>query len=98
MSSNVSCDNTITVERGDKTFLNFRCGNYKLTQGDTVIFNVQDIHINKQVQQFEEGGVACIDLEIEDTDKEKGSYDYNIRVITALGVDESVIDGKFIII
>ena len=98
MSSNVSCDNTITVRRGDKTFLNFRCGNYKLVKGDTVIFNVQNIHINKQVQQFEEGGVACIDLEIEDTDKEKGSYDYNIRVITALGVDESVIEGKFIII
>ena len=98
MSSIVSCDNTITVTRGDKTFLNFRCGNYKLTQGDSVIFNVEGIHINKQVKQFEEGGVACIDLDVSDTNHEKGTYDYNIRVITALGVDESVIEGKFIII
>ena len=98
MSSNVSCDNTITVERGDKTFLNFRCGNYKLTQGDSVIFTVQKAPITKTVTQFEEGGVACIDLDVSDTNHEKGTYDYNIRVITALGVDESVIEGKFIII
>ena len=98
MSSNVSCDNTITVRRGDKTFLNFRCGNYKLIKGDRVVFAINDLRVTKTITEIEEGGVACIDLDVSDTNHDKGTYDYNIRVITALGVDESVIEGKFIII
>ena len=95
---NISCDNTIEIVAGDKGFINFRTSNHKLSAGDSVIFNIKDLRVTKTVKEFTEAGVACIDLESVDTAHDKGVYEYTIRVITELGVDDTVIIGNFKII
>lgn len=94
----IDCDNNIKVTRGDKGFINFRCANYKLKEHDQVHFTVEELGINIPVVDFTAQGVACIDIEKSHTELEKGTYDYVIRVITELGVDETVIIGKYSII
>ena len=94
----IECNGDITVTKGDKGFINFRCANYRLIQGDTVVFYCDNLRIDKRVTEFTEKGFAAIDLETEDTNHNKGTYDYVIRVITANGIDETVISGKYSII
>ena len=94
----IDCNNNITVTRGDKGFINFRCANYKLKKGDRVTFHVDDPEINIVVTEFTDNGIACIDIEKEHTTHDKGEYEYAIRVETTLGVDETVVFGKYVIL
>lgn len=95
---NVGCDNKITVTRNDKGFLNFRCANYKLIPGDKVIFEVKALGVYKEVEDFTEKGIAVIELDNFDTNYEKCIYNYTIQVITKNGIEDTVINGKYVII
>ena len=97
----IDCDNKMTITKGDKAFINFRCGNYLLTQGDNVIFTVRKDErtiFTKQVGDIQEKGIVVIDLDVSDTNITKDVYTYTIRVITSEGVDETVIESTFNVI
>ena len=94
----IECNGDIIVTKGDKGFINFRCANYKLKEGDRVELISKSIGVFITVTEFTEEGFAAIDMEPYHTNREKGEYCYNIRVITTDGINETVISGKISII
>ena len=90
----IDCNNRMTDTKGDSAFINFRCANYKLKEGDNVILTIWDGEraiVTKQDDNFTEEGFICIELDAEDTNQSIKEYDYTIRVVTPNGIDETVI-------
>ena len=95
---NIDCrTNKITVTKGDRAYINFRTANYKLTKGDRVVFRVfkdeDDIFVC-EATKFNDKGFTTIKLSTENTTQEVGVYSYTIRVITTLGIDETIINSE----
>ena len=94
----VECNGDIIITKGDKGFINFRCANYKLKEGDRVELISKSLGVYISVSEFTEEGFAAIDLEPMHTNRDKGGYCYFIKVITEEGINETVVNGKIIII
>ena len=97
----IDCDNKMTITKGDKAFLNFRCANYKLKEGDNVILIVRKEErtiFEKSTGEFTEKGYATIEIDSEDSNVNIDVYDYVIRVITKEGIDETVINSTLNVI
>lgn len=93
----IECNNDIIICQGDKGFINFKCGNHLLKEGDTIEFEIKELGLRLVVNTFD-NGIGVFDITENITQRDKKTYEYIIRVITKEGYDETVIKGKFIII
>ncbi len=97
--------NNITIIKKDTASLEIALDNYKLTEGDRVIFTIakeveqENPLVQIIVTEFTEEGGAIINLTSEDTDLDIDSYKYDIQLDLADGRRDTVVGpAKFKVI